>query len=325
MPSSTIEEQLTKYLTDAHSIEEQALAQLRAAPDMAADPELSTIFREHLTETEDQERLVRERLEARGEAPSMVKDLVMRAGGFGFVLFARLQPDTPGKLTAHAFSYEHLEFAAYELLIRVAERAGDEETAASARRIRDQERAMADRLAGGFDRAAEAALRAVAPEDLDEQLVKYLTDAHALEAQAIQLLERGPKLGGDPELERLYAEHLEETRTQQRLVRQCLDAHGASPSTLQDAGMRLGALNWGMFFQAQPDTPGKLAAFAYAFEGLEIAGYELLTRVAERAGDEETAAIARRIRDEEQAMAERVAGAFDRATEASLRAQGLAG
>lgn len=89
--------------------------------------------------------------------------------------------------------------------------------------------------------------------------------------------------------------------------------------------MRLGALNWGMFFQAQPDTPGKLAAFAYAFEGLEIAGYELLTRVAERAGDEETAAIARRIRDEEQAMAERVAGAFDRATEASLRAQGLAG
>ena len=34
-----IQEQLTKYLTDAHSIEEQALAQLRSAPDLAGDPD----------------------------------------------------------------------------------------------------------------------------------------------------------------------------------------------------------------------------------------------------------------------------------------------
>jgi hypothetical protein len=32
-------DQLTKYLTDAHSIEEQALAQLRTAPDIAGDEE----------------------------------------------------------------------------------------------------------------------------------------------------------------------------------------------------------------------------------------------------------------------------------------------
>ena len=30
--AADIQEQLTKYLTDAHSIEEQALAQLRTAP-----------------------------------------------------------------------------------------------------------------------------------------------------------------------------------------------------------------------------------------------------------------------------------------------------
>ena len=64
MPTSTIEEQLTKYLTDAHSLEEQALQQLRLAPRMAGDPELATAFREHLVETERHERLVRERLEA---------------------------------------------------------------------------------------------------------------------------------------------------------------------------------------------------------------------------------------------------------------------
>ena len=33
----------------------------------------------------------------------------MRVGGACFLLFARAQPDTPGKLVAHAYSYEHLE------------------------------------------------------------------------------------------------------------------------------------------------------------------------------------------------------------------------
>jgi ferritin-like metal-binding protein YciE len=41
---SDIQEQLTKYLTDAHSIEEQALQQLRAAPGIAGDPQLAKVF-----------------------------------------------------------------------------------------------------------------------------------------------------------------------------------------------------------------------------------------------------------------------------------------
>jgi ferritin-like metal-binding protein YciE len=87
--------------------------------------------------------------------------------------------------------------------------------------------------------------------------------------------------------------------------------------------MRAGALNWGMFFQTHPDTPGKLACFAYAFEHLEIAGDEELKRVAEQAGDQETVALADRIPGEERAAAERLFGAFDRAVEASLEAVGV--
>ena len=87
--------------------------------------------------------------------------------------------------------------------------------------------------------------------------------------------------------------------------------------------MRLGALNWGAFFAAQPDTPGKLLAFAYAFEHLEIGGYEQLRRVAERAGDEETAALVGRILAQEREAADRIAGAFDEAVNASLEAQGV--
>jgi ferritin-like metal-binding protein YciE len=147
----TLQEQLTKHLTDVHSIEEQALQQMRVAPRMARDPELARAFREHLIETEDQERRVRERLQALEADPSKVKDLIARAGGVGMVLFARSQPDTPGKLVAHAYSYEHMELAAYDLLALVAERAGDMETAEMARSIREQEAAMAERLAAGFD------------------------------------------------------------------------------------------------------------------------------------------------------------------------------
>ena len=75
-----ITEQLTKYLTDAHSIEEQALAQLRTAPEIAGDPELSAAYREHLRETEGHERLVRDLLEAHGAKPSRTKDVVMAVG-----------------------------------------------------------------------------------------------------------------------------------------------------------------------------------------------------------------------------------------------------
>jgi ferritin-like metal-binding protein YciE len=318
---TSLDDQLDAYLSDAHAIEEQALPQMRAAPGMAHDPQLAAIFGEHLAETERQEQLVRERLEARGKSPSRVKEAVFKAGGFAFVLFAKSQPDTTGKLVSHALSYEHLELAGYELLMRAAERAGDEETASVAREIRDQERAMAERLEASFDRSVDVSLRQVGPGDLGEQLTKYLSDAHAIEAQAIQLLGRGPKVAGDPELARLYAEHLEETREQQRLVEARLGAHGASPSRLKDAAMRLGALNWAGFFQAQPDTPGKLAAFTYAFEHLEIGGYEQLRRVAQRAGDADTERVVGRILGEERAMAGRLALHWDRALDASLAAQ----
>ena len=38
-----------------------------------------------------------------------------------------------------------------------------------------------------------------------------------------------------------------------------LSERGESPSSVKDAALRLGALNWGAFFGAQPDTPAKLA------------------------------------------------------------------
>ena len=182
---------------------------------------------------------------------------------------------------------------------------------------------MAERLAAAFDRAAAASLRTKESDDPGADVVRYLADAHAIEAQAIKLLEQAPEMAGDAELEHLYREHLVETREQQRRVTERLQALGGSPSKLKDAAMRLGGLNWGTFFQAHPDTPGKLAAFAYAFEHLEIGGYELLARVATHAGDAQTATLAESIAAEERMAAEKLAAHFDRAVEASFQAQGV--
>jgi ferritin-like metal-binding protein YciE len=314
--------QLTKYLTDAHSIEEQALAQLRSAPDLAGDPVIAGAYRKHLLETQGHELRVRALLEARNAAPSRIKDAVMAVGGKGFMLFARSQPDTPGKLQSHSYSYEALELAAYELLARVADRAGEPAVAHAARAIARDERAMLDRLGAVFDRSAAASLAAIEPDDLGEQLRKYLADAHALEQQAIALLERGPEQPGSERLATAYAQHLEQSREHARHVEHRLHAIGGDPSSLKDAAMHLGGLEWAAFFRAQPDTPGKLAAFVYAFEHLEIAGYEQLKRVAQRAGDGETAALADRILAEERAAAARVAELFDDAANAALETVG---
>ena len=317
-----MDEQLIIYLRDVHSIEKQALAQLRPAPAIAGDDAIAEALREHEAETEEHERLIRARLEAHGARPSMLKDAAGVASGPAFVLFAKLQPDTPGKLVAHAFSYEHMELAAHDILARVADAAGDAETADVARRIREEERAMADRLASLFDTAVEASLAEKGADDAASELPGYLTDAHAIESQSVGLLERARKTGGLPALEELYQSHLEESRDQQRLIAERLEALGESPSRLKDAAMKLGSLNWAAFFAAQPDTPAKLAGFAYAFEHLEIAGYELLARVARRASDEATVSLCEHALAEERVMASRLTGLFDEATEASLEEAG---
>ena len=183
---------------------------------------------------------------------------------------------------------------------------------------------MADRLAEHFDDAVAASLRDQDPDDLDSQLNSYLADAHAIEKQSISLLEGGPKIVGEDAVADLFEQHLHETQDQQQTVLDRLEARGSSPSAIKDVGMRLGGFNIGGFFGAQPDTPAKLTGFAYAFEHLEVAAYEQLRRVAERAGDDETARMASAIASQERAMAGRLAGQWDAAVDSALSEQNVA-
>src|SRR3954454_9440604 len=160
MADNPLHEQLHSYLTDCHSIEVQALAQLKRAPNIAGNDTLAELYRQHERETEDQKRLLEERMEAHDISANKLKDVVADVTGIGMYLFARFNPDSPGKLAAHAHSYEAMEQAAYEFLYRVAERAGDDDTAQAARTILEQEKAMKGRIFDHFDETVAESLRA---------------------------------------------------------------------------------------------------------------------------------------------------------------------
>jgi ferritin-like metal-binding protein YciE len=311
MPSDT-EKRLLSYLADMHSVERQALVQMQLAPrlvggGMAAD------FHRHRAETQGHLDLVGARLRAHGVEPSPAKDAAGWIGGVGMALFARVQPDTPGKLAFHAHSYENMELAAYRLLERVAEAAGDTETAAAARRIGDEEEAMAGRIAGRFDQAVDDSLQALGDDDAGAHLDTYIADMHALETQSARFLETAHGSAEAPALTAVFEAHLEETLAQRRRLEERIAARGGSPSRLKDTALGLGGVNLAGFFAAQPDPPPKLAGFAFAFEQLEVGGYALLARVAARAGDEDTVALAEELGREERTAAAAVAGAWDAA------------
>ena len=186
--SHTPRNELVHFLSDLYSMELQALAQLVTAPGMTNDPTLASDFKLHHAETERQAERVRARLEALGGAPSAIKDAVMKLGGKALLLFAKLQPETPGKLIAHAYSYEAMEWAAYAHLIHMAERLDDTETAEIGRSMGAEERRMMQRLEKRFDAAETASHRETPLEKMGDHIHTHLTESHALAVQSVKLL-----------------------------------------------------------------------------------------------------------------------------------------
>ncbi|HZC29230.1 MAG TPA: DUF892 family protein [Gaiellaceae bacterium] len=155
-------------------------------------------------------------------------------------------------------------------------------------------------------------------EDLKQELLKFLQDAHGMERQSLQTLQAAVQVAGDPQLESLYQGHIMETQTHLELLKERLEAHGASRSLAKDLGGRLTAVVHGLGVVADSDTPATLVAVAYSFEHFEIAMYELLKRVAERAGDSDAVEMAEKILVNERQAADKLAASYDLALDRSL-------
>jgi ferritin-like metal-binding protein YciE len=152
-----------------------------------------------------------------------------------------------------------------------------------------------------------------------EQLVKHIDEAYAMEQNVLRMLDGMIKTTDDAEMRQDLERHKTETQEHAARLKQRLGAHGSSPSIVREAGGILGALMKGVVDIARSEHAGRNARDGYATEHMEIASYQLLERVAARAGDDETAEVARRNRADEEAMARRIEQTWDKVTELSLR------
>jgi ferritin-like metal-binding protein YciE len=138
-----------------------------------------------------------------------------------------------------------------------------------------------------------------------ESLAAWLRDAHAMEGQAVSLLETQiQRLDSYPEALPRLRDHLAETKDQRAKVEQCLQKLGEDTSTLKDATMKVGANLQGLAHMMSSDEVLKHALASNAFEHFEAASYCSLAAAAEDAGEPEIARTCEGIMQQELAMAD---------------------
>ncbi|HVU77679.1 MAG TPA: DUF892 family protein [Gaiellaceae bacterium] len=163
-----------------------------------------------------------------------------------------------------------------------------------------------------------------AVSSVNEQLVKHIDEAHAMEQNVLRMLDGMISTTDDPDILRELEHHKIETEGHSERMRKRLEAHGATPSMVKQAGGILGALAKMPLDMIRGEKAGRNARDGYATEHMEIASYELLKRIAERAGDLETVAACDEIIEQERMMAQTIAANWDRFAELSLRESGVA-
>jgi ferritin-like metal-binding protein YciE len=143
-------------LRAAHALEREAHSRLQSLISTLGDVELQHDAARHLTETDGHAAAIAGRLEQLEAAPSGLRDMLGMATAKGVSLVSR---SVTGSRTAHllrdALGFERRECGFYDELAATARGAGDSATEAIAVRIRADEEAMAETLAGALRRMGQ--------------------------------------------------------------------------------------------------------------------------------------------------------------------------
>lgn len=312
------DEHLLNHLRDVHAVELHTVRQLERAA-RRRDEETNNLYSEHLERTRAHEQRIGELVEGHGHEPSAVEDKTLRGRAIGLRQLADIALDTPVKLAMNLFALGSLRIAAYELLNEIARATENEDAARVSEEILDELRSQAEETEGTFDHAVDL----LKDSDQDDLVLSHLSDMHALERQSQLLLELAvEEVCEDDELTGAYNEHLEETREHERLIGERIEARDAKPSAVKD--LHLGAAKAGLndLVAKPPDAQAKMAMNLFCVEHLEIAGHELLIRLAESDGDSDTAEAARGILEQERAAAQAIREGFGRTVELMLESDG---
>jgi ferritin-like metal-binding protein YciE len=163
----------------------------------------------------------------------------------------------------------------------------------------------------------------VAETELETKLGDYVEDAHAMESNVLQMLQSMIATTDDPQIRRELEQHREQTERHRERLRERLEAFGRGTSARKETQTLAAALMKGVTDAVRGDKAGKNARDGFVTEHMEIAAYELLERLAERAGDEKTAQVARQNRRDEEAMAKKIAGKWDKFLDLTLAEEGI--
>jgi ferritin-like metal-binding protein YciE len=141
---ATMEERFMEWLRDAHAMERHAETMMSAMANRIEHfPEVRQRLEQHIDETRQQAQMLESCIQRRGGDTSTFKDLAARFAGMGQGISGIFVGDEVVKGAMASYTFEHMEIAAYTVLIETAELVGDPETSAICQRILAQEQAMA--------------------------------------------------------------------------------------------------------------------------------------------------------------------------------------
>ena len=166
----------------------------------------------------------------------------------------------------------------------------------------------------------------------EQKVLQYLNEAHATEVGLVRVLQEQIGMTPAGSYRTGLEKHLDETRQHAERVRARTDELGQRENPLQ-VGVATGqkVLSQALALGKTPldllrgsggeEKVLKNAKDACATEGLEIATYTSLERLAQLVGDDKTAKLAASIRADEEKMLERILRELPKLTEAVVRAE----
>jgi ferritin-like metal-binding protein YciE len=141
-----------------------------------------------------------------------------------------------------------------------------------------------------------------------ELIQRYLQDAIAAEKSFESQLRSMAEEGDDPNVQQLFAQHADETRSQYERLTARLEALGGSHSSMKSMWAHIFGMapKGAQLGQQEEDKNTQNLIIAYAVEHSECAMYEALKTCCETVGDHQTAALAQAIQREERATADKI-------------------
>jgi ferritin-like metal-binding protein YciE len=153
-----LRDKLADYVEDAHALEEGVVDNLDTMVGTVDDPKLKEVLQRHRQVSRQHVERLKQRLEQLERGTPVRKRIEGMAVALMKGVSDVLRTDAAGKVGRDAYLLAQTQVAAYELLGRLAESAGDTQTADLAREHLAEDKRCAEEISGQWDAFFELTL-----------------------------------------------------------------------------------------------------------------------------------------------------------------------